>query len=67
MDRIRGMLHRQMACSPFRFMLLEDFSFGVIADNFRVDEPTQIEAFRSELRHGYPVDGMVVLKVRSRH
>ena len=54
------------ACSPFRFMLLEDFPFGVVANDFGVDEPTQIKALRSELSHKCSVGGMAKWKVGSR-
>ncbi len=47
-------------------MLLKDFPFGVIADDLGVDEPTQIEALRSELSHRCPVGGFALLMIRSR-
>ena len=36
---------------PFRFMLFEDFSFGMITNDLWVDETTQVEALGSELSH----------------
>ena len=40
---------------PFRFIAFEDFSLGMIADDFAVDEASEIKLLRSELRH---TDGM---------
>jgi len=37
---------------PFDFILLKDLALRVVADVANVDEATQVEDLRAELRHG---------------